>query len=90
VLGFVGLIHAPSVGWNVGGQIALGYLFAGIVLLAFGLVERRRGSGVGDDAATPERADGEEAALPEPREESAPAAAPVAAPTSTTATPEPA
>lgn len=34
-LGFVGLIHAESVGWNVGGQIALGYLFAGIVLLVF-------------------------------------------------------
>jgi AGZA family xanthine/uracil permease-like MFS transporter len=89
VLGFIGLIHAQSVGWDVGGQIALGYLFAGIVLLAFGLVERRRGSGVSADAA-PERADGEEAALPEPREETAPAAAPVTAPTSTTTTPEPA
>jgi AGZA family xanthine/uracil permease-like MFS transporter len=26
ILGFVGLIHAEQVGWNVGGQIALGYL----------------------------------------------------------------
>ncbi|WP_296141425.1 MULTISPECIES: regulator [unclassified Pseudonocardia] len=40
-LGFVGLIHAESVGWNVGGQIALGYLFAGVILLVFGLVARR-------------------------------------------------
>jgi adenine/guanine/hypoxanthine permease len=39
-LGFVGLIHAPSVGWNVGGQIALGYAFSGLILLAFWLAER--------------------------------------------------
>ena len=37
VLGFIGLIHAEQVGWNVGGQVALGYLFAGVVLLLFGL-----------------------------------------------------
>ncbi len=43
-LGFIGLIHAEQVGWNVGGQIALGYAFAGIVLLGFGLVQRRRGT----------------------------------------------
>ncbi len=43
-LGFVGLIHAESVGWNVGGQIALGYAFAGIILLGFGLVQRQRGT----------------------------------------------
>ncbi|MDT7661343.1 MAG: adenine/guanine/hypoxanthine permease [Pseudonocardiales bacterium] len=42
-LGFVGLIHAPQVGWGVGGQIALGYAFSGLVLLAFALVTRRRG-----------------------------------------------
>ena len=41
ILGFIGLIHAEQVGWNVGGQIALGYLFAGIVLLAFWAVNRR-------------------------------------------------
>jgi adenine/guanine/hypoxanthine permease len=41
VLGFVGLIHAQAVGWDVGGQIALGYAFAGVVLLVFALVERR-------------------------------------------------
>ena len=39
---FIGLIHAEQVGWNVGGQVALGYLFAGVVLLAFGLLDRRR------------------------------------------------
>jgi AGZA family xanthine/uracil permease-like MFS transporter len=39
-LGFIGLIHAEHVGWNVGGQVALGYLFAGIVLLAFWLFSR--------------------------------------------------
>ena len=41
ILGFIGLIHAEQVGWNVGGQIALGYLFAGIVLVAFWAVNRR-------------------------------------------------
>ncbi len=40
VLGFIGLIHGAQVGWAVGGQIALGYLFAGIVLLGFALVTR--------------------------------------------------
>jgi AGZA family xanthine/uracil permease-like MFS transporter len=89
VLGFIGLIHAQSVGWGVGGQIALGYLFAGIVLLAFGLVERRRANGHGADAAPAAVDDDEEAAaLPEPRDEQAPATA--TAPTSTTASPEPA
>ncbi len=90
VLGFVGLIHAQSVGWDVGGQIALGYLFAGIVLLAFGLVQRRQAK-VDDGTVAgeaPDAAEDEAAAVPEPREE--PAAAPMAAPTSTTATPEPA
>jgi adenine/guanine/hypoxanthine permease len=53
VLGFVGLIHAESVGWGVGGQIALGYLFAGIILLGFGFVHRRAhdgGSGAAPEA----------------------------------------
>jgi adenine/guanine/hypoxanthine permease len=89
VLGFIGIIHAPSVGWAVGGQIALGYLFAGIVLLGFGLVQRQRGSGEGAPAVAPDEAEDtetgdtaavEEPALPGPREE----------PTRTTATPEPA
>jgi AGZA family xanthine/uracil permease-like MFS transporter len=90
VLGFIGLIHAQSVGWDVGGQIALGYLFAGIVLLAFGLVERRRGSGAAADAATGTDTETDAGTVPEPREEPAGTAAPATAPTSTTATPEPA
>jgi len=32
VLGFIGLIHGEQVGWNVGGQIALGYLFPNALL----------------------------------------------------------
>jgi adenine/guanine/hypoxanthine permease len=54
ILGFVGLIHAEQVGWNVGGQIALGYLFAGIVLVVFWAANRRAlvsadGDGVRED-----------------------------------------
>lgn len=45
-VGYIGLIHAPTVGWGVGGQISLGYLFAGIILLGFGLVRRRSGAAV--------------------------------------------
>lgn len=41
-LGFIGLIHAEHVGWNVGGQVALGYLFAGIVLLGFWLFTKAK------------------------------------------------
>jgi AGZA family xanthine/uracil permease-like MFS transporter len=39
-LGFIGLIHGEQVGWNVGGQIALGYALAGVVLLLFALATR--------------------------------------------------
>jgi AGZA family xanthine/uracil permease-like MFS transporter len=61
ILGFVGLIHAEQVGWNVGGQIALGYVFAGLVLLAYWAVDRRVDDGgvrvdqpVAADLAAPE------------------------------------
>jgi AGZA family xanthine/uracil permease-like MFS transporter len=37
ILGFIGLVHGQKVGWDIGGQIALGYLFAAVVLAAFGL-----------------------------------------------------
>src|SRR5205814_1198947 len=37
VLSFVGLIHAPKVGWNANGPVALGYLAMGVVLLLFAL-----------------------------------------------------
>jgi AGZA family xanthine/uracil permease-like MFS transporter len=53
-LGFIGLIHAEQVGWNVGGQIALGYAFAGLILLAFGLLARRTPAPSDTGAATPE------------------------------------
>jgi AGZA family xanthine/uracil permease-like MFS transporter len=42
VLGFIGLIHVEQVGWNVGGQIALGYAFAAVLLVLFGLAPRWR------------------------------------------------
>ncbi|WP_255621382.1 regulator [Pseudonocardia sp. DSM 110487] len=60
VLGFVGLIHAEQVGWNVGGQIALGYAFAGIILLAFWLMTRTRPIATPDDQA-PVMAEGAQA-----------------------------
>src|SRR3954470_5138199 len=38
VLSFVGLIHAEKVQWNANGQVALGYLFVGLICLAFAAV----------------------------------------------------
>jgi AGZA family xanthine/uracil permease-like MFS transporter len=79
VLGFIGLIHAEAVGWNVGGQIALGYLVAAIVLVLFGLVMRRQGTTdveprtdqpVAVDLAAAEPGSG----VPAPRTDTAPAA----------------
>ncbi|HVH24436.1 MAG TPA: regulator [Pseudonocardia sp.] len=64
VLGFIGLIHAEQVGWNVGGQIALGYALAGVILLAFGLLTRR-------PTATSETEDPASAAAAEPAGDSA-------------------
>jgi AGZA family xanthine/uracil permease-like MFS transporter len=40
VLGFIGLVHGAKVGWDIGPQIALGYLFAAVILAAFGLYNR--------------------------------------------------
>ncbi|GAA1295635.1 hypothetical protein Psi02_11400 [Planotetraspora silvatica] len=51
VLSFIGLLHAEKVGWNVGGQVSLGYVFAAAVLAAFGLWQSRRPAG--DPAAGP-------------------------------------
>jgi AGZA family xanthine/uracil permease-like MFS transporter len=68
-LGFIGLIHAEEVGWNVGGQIALGYLFAGIILLAFAFTTR---------GGTPEpTTDDAEVPAQRPAEEPATAMAPL-------------
>ncbi|MFC4948750.1 regulator [Pseudonocardia sp. GCM10023141] len=67
-LGFIGLIHGVSVGWDVGGQIALGYAFAGIVLLGFALVTGRKSAA---DAEVPAPRE------PEPVEEQSAMVAPV-------------
>ncbi len=40
ILGFIGLVHGAKVGWDIGPQIALGYLFAAVILVAFGLLNR--------------------------------------------------
>jgi adenine/guanine/hypoxanthine permease len=65
ILGFIGLIHAEQVGWNVGGQIALGYLLAGIVLVAFWAVNRR-GAGVVDGGVREDQPVAADMAAPEP------------------------
>jgi len=43
VLSFIGLVHGEKVEWNAEGQVALGYLFAALVLLGFGLREHLAG-----------------------------------------------
>jgi AGZA family xanthine/uracil permease-like MFS transporter len=35
VLSFIGLIHAPEVAWAANPQVALGYVFFGIVCVAY-------------------------------------------------------
>ena len=40
VLGFIGLVHGPKVGWDIGPQIALGYLFAAVILAGFWFMTR--------------------------------------------------
>jgi adenine/guanine/hypoxanthine permease len=40
ILGFIGLVNGAKVGWDIGPQIALGYLFAAIILAVFGLLNR--------------------------------------------------
>ena len=42
VLSFIGLIHAPEVAWAANPQVALGYLFFGIVCLAYSFLPARR------------------------------------------------
>ncbi len=39
ILSFIGLVHGEKVAWNAAGQVSLGYLFAGLVLVGFGLRE---------------------------------------------------
>jgi AGZA family xanthine/uracil permease-like MFS transporter len=69
VLGFIGLIHAEQVGWDVGGQIALGYAFAGIILLGFAFATRGE-----DPAKTGEPATATIDEAPQPPAVDAPAA----------------
>ena len=64
ILGFIGLIHAEQVGWNVGGQIALGYLFAGLVLLGYWVVNRR--APVADEGVRDDQPVAADLAAPEP------------------------
>ena len=40
ILGFIGLVHGAKVGWDIGPQIALGYLFAAVILAGFGFLTR--------------------------------------------------
>jgi AGZA family xanthine/uracil permease-like MFS transporter len=79
-VGYIGLIHAPQVGWGVGGQISLGYLFAGIILLGFGLFTRRKEAAVADTDSTEDelpaqRAEEHEPAAAAPIDTSRPATA---------------
>lgn len=71
-LGFIGLIHAEQVGWNVGGQIALGYAFAGLILLAFGLATRGKASEAPPTEVAPEASQ-----APSPKADDPVAVAPV-------------
>jgi len=64
VLGFVGLIHGSKVGWNVGGQVALGYAFAGLLLLGFAFLQRGATTAPAEEVVV----------LPEPRLAEAPTA----------------
>ena len=47
VLSFIGLIHAPEVAWAANPQVALGYLFFGIICIAYLFLPGGQGSGGG-------------------------------------------
>ncbi len=49
ILGFIGLVHGSRVGWDIGPQIALGYLFAAAILAAFGLLNRGKAADLASD-----------------------------------------
>ncbi|MDH2429082.1 hypothetical protein [Sphaerisporangium sp. TRM90804] len=53
-LSFVGLIHGVQVEWNANGQVALGYLFAGVVLVLFALLAPKTAGPEGDGTPAPE------------------------------------
>lgn len=50
VLSFIGLIHAPEVAWNAAPEVALGYLFFGIVCLGYYFLPGGKESVVQDDS----------------------------------------
>ena len=56
VLSFIGLIHAPEVAWAANPQVALGYLFFGIVCVAVLVPAGRQGSGRASTSPTSSRA----------------------------------
>lgn len=68
-LSFVGLIHAPEVGWNANGPVALGYLFLAAVCGLFALTR-----------PAPREPDADELALDAEHGGAAPAPAPAPAP----------
>jgi len=50
VLSFVGLIHAPEVAWAANPQVALGYVFFGIVCVAYSFLPGAKDPVVIDEA----------------------------------------
>jgi AGZA family xanthine/uracil permease-like MFS transporter len=73
LLSFIGLIHAPEVGWAANPQVALGYVLLGVVCVGYGLLPRGSGSPTPDGpehAVSPPAADLEpvsEGSVPAPR-----------------------
>ncbi|MEN3309429.1 MAG: adenine/guanine/hypoxanthine permease [Micromonosporaceae bacterium] len=62
-LSFIGLIHAPKVGWNASGQVSLGYLFVAVICVAFALTKPQRRVPDADEVAL-EREHGGHLVLP--------------------------
>lgn len=51
LLSFIGLIHAPEVGWAANPQVALGYLLLGVVCLGYGALQRTAARHADENAA---------------------------------------
>jgi AGZA family xanthine/uracil permease-like MFS transporter len=49
-LSFIGLIHAPEVAWAANPQVALGYVFFGIVCVAYSFLPGAKDPLVVDEA----------------------------------------
>jgi AGZA family xanthine/uracil permease-like MFS transporter len=86
LLAFIGLIHAPQVGWAANPQVALGYLLLGVVCLGYGLLGR--GSS-GTQAVAEPALDTEHAATPPAADAEPVEAEPVPAPRPQTSTQPP-